>query len=140
QVQRRTETVRSRRPRRCAVVSDLVYYGVLIRRGTRPDQLQRLPVVLQLAVEHASERNRAPVSRDKTQSVTGDNKEPSGRNNAAAGEGEIDTVQPETGKIERVDRGRVVEFDERRVRRRRVIHNFIDEHVAPRRLGGGGVS
>ena len=140
QLQRRPEPVCSRRPRRCAVVSDLVDDDVLIRRSARPDQLQRFATVLQLAVEHASERNRAPVSRDKTQSVTGDNQEPAGRKDAAPRENEARAVQLETGKIERVDRRSVVKFDERRVRQRRVVHDFIDEHVALRRLRGAGVS
>src|SRR5439155_22442091 len=105
-----------------------------------PDQLQRFATVLQLAVEHASERNRAPVSRDKTQSVTGDNQEPAGRKDAAPRENETRAVQLETGKIERVDRRSVVKFDDRRVRQRRVVHDFIDEHVALRRLRGAGVS
>src|SRR5205814_7414627 len=111
-------TVGSRRPGRRAIVGHLVNDDILGWRGPGLDQFQRLAVVLQLAVENAGEWNRAAVSRRKTLRIARNHQESIRLNNAAAGEAEVRAIEPETGKIKRVDRGGVVKLDKRRARRR----------------------
>ena len=134
QLQRRTRAVGRGGPGRLAVVPDFVDDQVLVRRRARFDQTQGLAIVLQFAVELARHRNRSAEGRGECELVLGHHQKSAGRNHRAAGKCEIQSAQSPAGKVEGAGGRSIVNLEERRALRDRVIHDLVDDEFVLRLL------
>ena len=94
---------------------------------------------MQFAAILPGHRNRSSVRRSEYNLVLGNDQKTARCNNAAAWKSEIRAVQPPPGKVERVHRGSIVDFDERSVRHKRMVHDLIDDEFVLGQFDCAGV-
>ena len=139
-MQGRAEPVGCCRPRRRAVVGDLVEDQILVGGSAGFHQLKSLAPIIESAVKDAGNGNGVSISRRERDRVVGHDEKSAGLNDRAFGKGKVRAVDAEIGNIEGGGCGFVVDLDEGRVGNGRVVHDFVDQKEILRLLGGAGVS
>ena len=132
QLQRGTAAVRIRGPRRGGFILHLVHDDLLAGQCAGPHQRQRLAAVLQSAIKARQEERQHAIGLRELGAITTDDDESARRDDRSRREREAHAVDAPAGEIERVGGMRVAQLDERRLAKRRVIHDLVDDHVVRR--------